>query len=151
VHLALMTQRNTIIEQEDVRHWIDRIDSIQLEKITAQAVQTWKVDFLSRAGQNPALRGTRNLFSPARLKFIAPPAGFSSPFTNVCLEPRQAMRYRSSFYNAGYGDHGEFAESDEAKLMRFRNHAALPHFSRGPRVPRFLKPALKSTTTQTEA
>jgi integrase len=89
--------------------WIDRIDSIQLEKITAQAVQTWKVDFLSRAGQNPAkqrtarisvnsaLRGARNLFSPARLKFIALPAGFSSPFTNVCLEPRQAMRYRSSF------------------------------------------------------
>src|SRR5215470_9707172 len=26
-----------------------------------------------------------------------------------------------------------------------RNHAALPHFSCGPRAPRFLKPALKST------
>jgi len=29
--------------------------------------------------------------------------------------------------------------------MRLRNHAALPHFSRGPRVPRFIKPGLKST------
>jgi integrase len=91
------------------RAWIDRIDSIRLEKITAQVVQTWKVDFLSRAGGNPAkqrtarisvnsaLRGARNLFSPARLKFIALPAGYSSPFANVSLEPRQAMRYRSSF------------------------------------------------------
>ena len=29
--------------------------------------------------------------------------------------------------------------------MRFRNHAALPHFSRGPQAPTFLKPGLKST------
>ena len=29
--------------------------------------------------------------------------------------------------------------------MRFRNHAALPHFSRRPRPPRFIKPGLKST------
>ena len=29
--------------------------------------------------------------------------------------------------------------------MQFRNHAALPHFSRGPRAPTFLKPGLKST------
>jgi hypothetical protein len=91
------------------RAWVDRIDSIRLDKITAQVVQTWKVDFLSRAGGNPAkqrtarisvnsaLRGARNLFSPARLKFIALPAGHSSPFANVSLEPRQAMRYRSSF------------------------------------------------------
>ena len=27
--------------------------------------------------------------------------------------------------------------------MRFRNHAFLPHFSRGPRRPRYLKPGLK--------
>src|SRR6202030_4700336 len=89
--------------------WIDRIDSIQLEKITAQAVQTWKVDFLSRAGENPAkqrtarisvnsaLRGARNLFSPTRLKFITLPLGFTSPFASVALEPRQAMSYRSFF------------------------------------------------------
>ena len=44
-----------------------------------------------------ARRGARNLFSPARLKFIALPAGYSSPFANVSFEPRQAMRYRSSF------------------------------------------------------
>jgi hypothetical protein len=30
--------------------------------------------------------------------------------------------------------------------MRFRNHAALPHFSRGPRAPRFLKPGLNEPT-----
>ena len=29
--------------------------------------------------------------------------------------------------------------------IRFRNHAALPHFSRGLRAQRFLKPGLKST------
>ena len=91
------------------RAWIERIDSIQLERITAQVVQTWKVDFLNRAGRNPAkqrtarisvnsaLRGARNLFSSARVKFIALPTGFSSPFANVSLEPRQAMAYRSSF------------------------------------------------------
>jgi hypothetical protein len=29
--------------------------------------------------------------------------------------------------------------------VQFRNHADLPHFSYGPREPRFLKPGLKST------
>jgi hypothetical protein len=89
--------------------WMDRIDSIQLEKVTPQVVQSWKVDFLSRAGQNPAkqrtarisvnsaLRAARNLFSPVRLKFVTLPAGFSSPFADVSLEPRQAMSYRSFF------------------------------------------------------
>jgi hypothetical protein len=89
--------------------WIERIDSIPLEKITPQVVQSWKVDFLSRAGQNPAkqrtarisvnsaLRGARSLFSPTRLKFITLPLGFTSPFASVALEPRQAMSYRSFF------------------------------------------------------
>jgi len=30
--------------------------------------------------------------------------------------------------------------------MRFSNHAVLPHFSRGPRTPRFLKPGLNEPT-----
>ena len=89
--------------------WIERIDSIQLEKVTPQVVQSWKVDFLRRAGQNPAkqrtarisvnsaLRAARNLFTPVRLKFVTLPPGFSSPFLNVSLEPRQTMSYRSFF------------------------------------------------------
>jgi hypothetical protein len=48
------------------RVWIDRIDSIQLEKVTPQVVQSWKVDFLSRAGQNPAKQRT------ARISVIRP-------------------------------------------------------------------------------
>ncbi|MGA8655866.1 MAG: tyrosine-type recombinase/integrase [Chthoniobacterales bacterium] len=89
--------------------WLDRIDSIPLEKITPQIIQSWKVDFLDRAGRNPAkqrtarisvnstLRGARSLFSPARLKFISLPSGFISPFASVPLEPRQAMTYRGFF------------------------------------------------------
>ena len=89
--------------------WLERIDSIALEKITPQLVQSWKIAFLSRAGQNPArqrtarisvnsaLRGARSLFSSARVKFITLPQGFTSPFTAVSLEPRQAMTYRSLF------------------------------------------------------
>jgi hypothetical protein len=72
-------------------------------------IQSWKVDFLDRAGRNPAkqrtarisvnsaVRGAGSLFSPARLEFISLPSGLISPFASVPLEPRQAMTYRSVF------------------------------------------------------
>ena len=89
--------------------WIGRVDAVALTKITPQRIQAWKVSFLARAGQSPtdqrtakisvnsALRGARSLFSSERLKFISLPQGFVSPFASVPLEPRQSMKYRSTF------------------------------------------------------
>jgi len=70
-------------------------------------VQKWKIDFLSRADENPAkkrmarisvnslLRQARSLFSTKRLQFVQV-AGLKSPFEGIALEPRQSMRYRST-------------------------------------------------------
>ena len=89
--------------------WLERVHAIALAKITPHRIQAWKVAFLASAGQSPtkqrsarisvnsALRGARSLFSSRRTKFVKLPAGFVSPFASVPLEPRQSMRYRSSF------------------------------------------------------
>jgi integrase len=89
--------------------WLGRVNAVALAKITPHRIQTWKVAFFAKGGQNPteqrtakisinsALRGARSLFSAKRLKFITLPTGFVSPFASVPLEPRQSMRYRSTF------------------------------------------------------
>ncbi len=86
-----------------------QIDAVPLEKLTSASVQAWRVAYLNRAAKDPAsqraarislnstLRQARSLFSSKRLAFIQLPPGYQSPFNGVRLEPRQSMRYRSTF------------------------------------------------------
>jgi integrase len=87
--------------------WINRIDSTKLRDVTPDRLQKWKVAFLNRAGTDPMrkrraaisvnslLRQAKSLFAPAVLKFVKVDGG--SPFTDIRFEPRQSMRYQSSF------------------------------------------------------
>jgi integrase len=106
---AIDEPRKTDYRRGGRSRWLERVHAIELAKVTPQKIQAWKIAFLARAGQSPikqrsarisvnsALRGARSLFSSRRTKFIGLPPGFVSPFTSVPLEPRQSMRYRSSF------------------------------------------------------
>jgi hypothetical protein len=62
--------------------WLQKVDRIGLREITPDKIQKWKVDFLRRAGSNPAkrrsasisvnslLRQAKSLFAPGILKFV---------------------------------------------------------------------------------
>jgi integrase len=88
--------------------WLQKVDRIRLRDITPDKIQKWKVEFLRRAGSNPAkrrsaaisvnslLRQAKSLFAPEILKFVKVDIP-SSPFEGVEFEPRQSMRYQSSF------------------------------------------------------
>jgi integrase len=88
--------------------WVKRVERVKLRELTPDKVQKWKVDFLKRAGSNPIkkraasisvnslLRRSKSLFAPALLKFIKLEIP-CSPFSGVAFEPRQSMRYQSSF------------------------------------------------------
>jgi integrase len=88
--------------------WLQKVDRIKLRDITPDKIQKWKVEFLKRAGSNPAkrrsasisvsslLRQAKSLFAPGILKFVKLDIS-SSPFEGVQFEPRQSMRYQSSF------------------------------------------------------
>jgi integrase len=88
--------------------WLQKVDRIKLRDITPDRIQKWKVEFLRRAGNNPAkrrsacisvnslLRQAKSLFAPGILKFVKLEIS-SSPFEGVQFEPRQSMRYQSSF------------------------------------------------------
>ncbi len=88
--------------------WLARIHSVSLGDITPDKIHKWKVAFLRRAGSDPLKRRTarisvnslmrqaKSLFSPDLLKFIRLNIS-GTPFDGVRFEPRQSMRYRSSF------------------------------------------------------
>ena len=88
--------------------WLQKVDRIRLRDITPDKIQKWKVEFLRRAGNNPArrrsasvsvnslLRQAKSLFAPGILKFVKVDISFS-PFEGVQFEPKQSMRYQSSF------------------------------------------------------
>jgi integrase len=90
------------------KSWLQKVDRIRLRDITPDKIQKWKVNFLKRAGSNPAkrrsasisvnslLRQAKSLFATGILKFIKLDIS-SSPFEGVQFEPRQSMRYQSSF------------------------------------------------------
>src|SRR2546425_291389 len=62
--------------------WLQKVDRIRLRDITPDKIQKWKVEFLRRAGSNPAkrrsatisvnslLRQAKSLFAPDVLKFV---------------------------------------------------------------------------------
>jgi integrase len=88
--------------------WLQKVDRTPLREITPDRIQKWKVDFLRRAGSNPAkrrsastsvnslLRQAKSLFAPGIQKFVKLDIP-SSPFEGVQFEPRRSMRYQSSF------------------------------------------------------
>jgi hypothetical protein len=87
------------------QRWIEKVDAIEVARVTPALVQKWKIDFLSRADANPAkkrvarisvnspLRQARSLFSTKRLRF-AEVAGLKSPFEGIALEPRQSKHVK---------------------------------------------------------
>jgi integrase len=89
--------------------WLQQIDRIELSALTPARIQSWKVNYLNKAGKSPAaarsakitinsnLRQARALFSKERLAFVQLTEGFRSPFEGVQLEAGQNMRYRGGF------------------------------------------------------
>lgn len=89
--------------------WLKRVHSLKIAAITPAEVQKWKLRFIRRAGSDPIkqraarvsvnslMRQAKSLFAPAILKFVSLELPDASPFAGVAFEPRQSMRYRSSF------------------------------------------------------
>lgn len=90
------------------QRWLAQIHAVKLARLTPQKVQEWKIAFLRRAGEDPLkqrtarisvnslMRQAKSLFAPDVLKFILSQIP-ASPFNGVRFEPKQSMRYRSSF------------------------------------------------------
>ncbi len=91
--------------------WLDAVDAAPLAKITPDAVEAWKLAFVSNraAGDemkarsarntvNTILRSAKSLFSKRLLRFIGPRLELPSPlpFDGVEFYPRQSMRYTST-------------------------------------------------------
>ena len=89
--------------------WLAKVHAVKLAEVTPAAVQSWKLRFLRRAGNDPLkqraakvsvnsfIRQAKSLFTPSVLKFIALHVPDLHPFDGVKFEPRQSMRYRSKF------------------------------------------------------
>lgn len=91
--------------------WLAAVESVPLAILTPDAVETWKLAFVSsradgdeikaRSARNTAntlLRSAKSLFSKRLLKFISPRLMLPSPlpFDGVEFYPRQSMRYTST-------------------------------------------------------
>ena len=94
--------------------WIEKVHAIKLADVTPGRIQEWKRAFLGRAASdktkrrsasisvNSFLRRAKSLFS-AELTRHLESAKLPSPlpFDGISFEPRQSMKYRSSFDVAG--------------------------------------------------
>jgi hypothetical protein len=91
------------------RQWIERVHSVKLSALSSTAIQTWKRDFLARAGQDPLsqrsakvsvnsfLRCAKSLFSPRIIKHLALELPDPLPFAGATFEARPSLKYRSTF------------------------------------------------------
>jgi Phage integrase family len=89
--------------------WIAEINGIKLSALTQSKIQEWKRAFLARARRDPLsqrqakvsvnsfMRRSRSLFSPEILRHLAIELPNPLPFAGVSFEPRQSLKYRSSF------------------------------------------------------
>ena len=89
--------------------WLAKVHAVKLADVTPEKVQKWKIEFLRRAGSGPLkqraaktsvnslIRQAKSLFASSVLRFIQHELLCGSPFEGVDFEPRQSMRYRSSF------------------------------------------------------
>jgi integrase len=97
-------------DPENHRQWRKKVETIPLAFLTPERIQTWKEQFLVRAGTDPVkqrkarvsvtsfLRRARSLFSPRmieRLESIILPDPL--PFAGIRLEKRSMPRYQSTF------------------------------------------------------
>ncbi len=90
--------------------WLEKIHAIKLADVTPVRIQTWKRAFLAKAGSdkrekrsasisvNSFLRRAKSLFSADVTKHVESVKLPSPlPFDGINFEPRQSMKYRSSF------------------------------------------------------
>jgi hypothetical protein len=90
--------------------WIEKVHAIKLANVTPGRIQEWKRAFLIRAGSdetrkrsasisvNSILRRAKSLFGAEvtkHLESVKLPSPL--PFDGISFEPRQSMKYRSSF------------------------------------------------------
>ncbi len=91
------------------KEWLAKVHAVRLSALSPAAIQTWKRDFLARAGQDPLsqrsakvsvnsfLRCARSLFSPKIIKHLALELPSPLPFADAQFEPRPSTKYRSTF------------------------------------------------------
>jgi integrase len=92
------------------REWVERVDAVKLANLTSQKIQQWKRSFLSNAASDPIsqrsaktsvntyLRQARSLFSRTIIKHLGEVSlPDPLPFSDVEFEPRQTLKYRTSF------------------------------------------------------
>jgi integrase len=90
--------------------WREKIHAVRLASITPSKVQRWKLDFVARAGSDPAkqrvarisantfIRRAKSLFAQDMVKHLETVVLPSPlPFAGVDFYKRTSMRYRSSF------------------------------------------------------
>ncbi len=89
--------------------WIEQIDAVRLDSLTPALIQKWKVNYLNRAGNNPArqraakislnsiIRGARSLFAARYIEHLQFAESFRNPLSGIKLEPRQSMRHQTTF------------------------------------------------------
>jgi integrase len=91
------------------RKWIENVHAVKLADLTALRIQTWKREFLARAGSDPVklrtakisvnslIRRAKSLFTAdcvRHLQRIQLPSPL--PFDGVAFEPRVSQRYHST-------------------------------------------------------
>ena len=89
--------------------WSAKVDTVPLDKLTADAVQRWRLRYLEKAGRAPdavrraqnsansIIRNARSLFSEKALKFVKAKLVLPEPlpFADAKLEKRGSTRYIS--------------------------------------------------------
>jgi integrase len=89
--------------------WLQRVEAQKLSLLSPTNIQSWKRDFLARAGHDPLsqrsartsvntyLRCARSLFSPKILVHVTLQMPDPLPFASISFEPRGNIKYRSEF------------------------------------------------------
>jgi hypothetical protein len=89
--------------------WLAKVHAVRLSVLSPTAVQTWKRDFLARAGQDPVsqrsariscnsfLRCAKSLFAKKIVEHLSLQLPDPLPFANVEFEKRGNTKYRSEF------------------------------------------------------
>jgi integrase len=89
--------------------WLARVHGVKLSTLTPVKIQEWKRAYLAKAKRDPLsqrqakvsvnsfMRQARSLFSPDILRHLSIELPEPLPFTGIAFEPRQSLKYRSSF------------------------------------------------------
>jgi integrase len=89
--------------------WLARVHGVKLSTLTPVKIQEWKRAYLAKAKRDPLsqrqakvsvnsfMRRARSLFAADILRHLAVEPPEPRPFAGVAFEPRQSLKYRSSF------------------------------------------------------